>query len=123
MQAEFDDFLFLQCRKKTNPLSRQAFKMNMESFFDFCSVHFDSPHEIKSLKFRTSDGTECTAYRDGNDRQWRHLFRFLDRNKPSWTKVFIGDDQNDDIDLKTWFEGLDSCEISEVSIFQPRILM
>ncbi|KAG4427700.1 hypothetical protein IFR05_016816, partial [Cadophora sp. M221] len=87
--------------------------MNMESFLDFFSVHFDLSHEIKSLKFRTSDGIECTASRDGADSQWRHLFRLLDNNKPSWINVFIGDDKNDDGDLKTWFEWLDLREISE----------
>jgi hypothetical protein len=112
---QFDDFLFLRCHKNTRPLSRQALKMNMESFFNFCIAHFDIRREIKSLNFRTSDGTECTAYRNGTDGQWQYMLGFLDRDDPSWIDVFIGDDENDEIDLKTWYEWLDASEISEVN--------
>jgi hypothetical protein len=119
-----DDFFFLQSRKKTHPLSRRALKMNMDSFFRFCSAHFDVSREIISLKFRTSDGTECTAYRNGTDGQWQHMLDFFDRDDPSWIEVFIGDDENDEIDLKTWYELLNPSEISEVNIIQtPSFLL
>jgi hypothetical protein len=118
LRAKFDDFLFLQCRKKTRPLSRQALKMDMESFFNFCAAHFNISSDIKSLYFRASDGTECTAYRNGTDGQWQHMLDFLDQDELSRIDVFIGNDQNDEIDLKTWFEWLDPCEISEVNIIQ-----
>ncbi len=116
-ESNFDDFFFLQCRKKTHPLSRRALKMNMESFFSFCTAHFDVSREIKSLKFRTSDGTECTAYRNGTDGQWQYMLDFF-LNDPLWIEVFIGDDENDEINLKTWYELLDPSEISEVNIIQ-----
>lgn len=116
-ESNFDDFFFLQCRKKTHPLSRRTLKMNMESFFSFCTAHFDVSREIKSLKFRTSDGTECTAYRNGTDGQWQYMLDFF-LNDPLWIEVFIGDDENDEINLKTWYELLDPSEISEVNIIQ-----
>lgn len=115
---QFEDFVFLRCHKNTRPLSRQALKMNMESFFSFSIAHFDIRREIKSLNFRTSDGTECTAYRNGTDGQWQHMLGFLDHDHPSWVGVFIGDDKNDEIDLKTWYGWLDPSEITEVNIIQ-----
>ena len=117
-ESNFDDFFFLQCRKKTHPLSRRALKMDIGSFFSFCSAHFNVSREIKSLKFRTSDGTECTAYRNGTDGQWQYMLGFFDRDDPSWIEVFIGDDENDEINLKTWYEWLDPSEITEVNIIQ-----
>ena len=92
--------------------------MDIESFFSFCTAHFDVSREIKSLKFRISDGTKCTAYRNGTDGQWQYMLGFFDRDDLLWIEVFIGDDENDEIDLKTWYEWLDPGEISEVNIIQ-----
>lgn len=117
-ESNYDDFFFLQCSKKTHPLSRRALKMDMDSFFRFCSAHFEVSREIISLKFKTSGGTKCTAYRNGTDGQWQCMLDFFDRDDASWIEVFIGDDENDEIDLRTWYELLNPSEISEVNIIQ-----
>lgn len=117
LDSEFDDYLFLDCAdKRIRPLSRKTLQMDLRSFFNLCTVQFGSPREIKSLNFRTSDGTTCSAYRDGNDGQWQHLLGFLDVDEHSWIRVSIGDDHDDDLALEIWFQWLDPSKMPEVSV-------
>ena len=112
----FDDFLYLCCNGgRIRPLSRKTLQMGMQIFFKFCTVQFNSLREIKSLRFRASDGTTCSAYRNGSDGQWQHLLDFLYVDEQSWIEVHIGDDENDDLDLEIWFQCLDPSQILEVS--------